>query len=482
MINLKKKTITGILWGVFSRVGTEIIALVVSVILARLLTPEDYGLLGMVTIFVGFSNVFIRFSFGPAIVYKKGITEIDLSSIFWMNLLLGFFFAVLLVLFSKTIAQFFNEPKLVYICIILSSNFVIGAFNVVQLSILEKKMEYKTLAKIKVYSSVSAGVIALTMAHNGFSYWSLVAHSILLILVQGIFLWLQSSWKPAFIFEKKSIASISKFSMNLLGERALGYFTETFDKGLVGKLAGSEELGLYNKGWGGVLFPLKSVALVVSNVIFSSISSIQDDKPRVGRLFVKAVNVVSFIIMPLMLGAVFLTEELVLFVFGEQWVGMIPYMKIFGLVGIVSSIFTLTQSVFTGLGRTDILFKISLIEKPLSIISVIIGYYLAQGQGAAFSLLFAMTVSLVLRQYWIFKLTTISLFEQYKTLGIILIPNITMISILMLVKYCMPNATHFVYLSVSFVMGVITYLLISMLLKISVLIEMKNYALKQLGR
>lgn len=481
--SLKKKTITGIIWSVFSQTGTEIIAFIVGIILARLLTPEDYGLLGMVTIFVGLSNVFIRFSFGPAIIYKKGITETDLSSIFWMNLIIGFFFAILMILFSRTIAQFFDEPRLVLICIIFSINFIIGSLNVVQRSIFEKRLEFKVLAQVKVISSISAATVALTMAYYGYGYWSLVMHSVILLLAEAVVLWMKNSWKPAFIFEKKSIISIGKFSANLLGERTLGYFTETFDKALIGKLAGSQELGLYNKGWLGVLFPLKNIALVVANVIFASISSIQDDKARVGRLFVRAANVVTFVTMPLMFGIVFLAPELVVFVFGKQWMGMVTYMQIFGITGILSSIFTLTHPVFTGLGRTDTLFKISLIEKPLFIVSVILGYYLAEGQGTALGLLFAIGLSLVLRQYWIYKLTTVSIYEQYKTIRIILIPNIIMLFVLFVVRYfLLPISTHFLYLSISVIAGIITYGLASYILNISVLMEIKDYVLKFLDQ
>lgn len=372
-MNLRQKALTGLSWSVVSQVGQQVSNLVVGVILARLLSPEEFGLIAMVTIFTGFASLFSELGFGAAIIQKADVEESHLSSVFWLNICSGVLLTIIFFSGSGLIADFYEEPILKPITQLLALNFSINSMAVLQNSLFTKAIDFKPISITQICSSVFSGLIAIYMAFVGFGVWSLVYRSILDSIISASFFWFLSSWKPKILFNWRKIKELMSFSINLLGERSMNYWVRSLDDLLIGRILGSSALGLYTKAYSFMLFPLKNISNVITRVMFPSLAAIKEDKERVGRAFLKITRVIALFTFPMMIGCIIVADDLVISLLGNDWVEMIPILQILSVVGLMQSIVTVVGSIFQSQGRTDKQFKLGLIVKPTLVLGILIG-------------------------------------------------------------------------------------------------------------
>jgi O-antigen/teichoic acid export membrane protein len=372
-VTLTTKTIKGVGWSGISQITRLLLQLGVTAILARLLTPNDFGLLAMVVVFTNLIMIFRDFGLTAALIQRKKITEEHLSSCFWINILMGFLLTLILIFLAPLISHFYNEVKLIRIIMILASIFFISSFGVVQIAFFTKEMNFKSLAIVETSAIAISGITAIVLAFSGFGVWSLVYQQIVSNLVRVFFLWIFSSWKPKLIFRWLRVKELLGFGLNLIGFNFVNYFNRNLDNLLIGKFLGSAPLGFYNLAYQLLLFPLSNISSVIGRVMFPSLSMIQDDKNRVCYIYIKATRYIASITFPLMMGILVVAPQFIIVIFGLQWQRSIFLVQIIALVGLWQSIGSTVGWIYQSQGRTDILFKWGLFSVIIITTAFIIG-------------------------------------------------------------------------------------------------------------
>ncbi|MCP4361150.1 MAG: MOP flippase family protein [Chloroflexi bacterium] len=373
MVTLKQRTITGIGWstvGSFSKQGVQF---VLSVILARLLTPEDFGLLGMVLVFTGLAILFNDLGFGAALIQKRALKEQHLSSVFWLNLGVGFLLTILMIALAPFIASFYNEPQLVLVVRAMAMVFFVGALGVVPRNIFSRHMQFKVLVSIDFLAVFLAGIIAIILALLEFGVWSLVGQLLSFTVISVFLLWIRSHWRPRFILQWQALRELWPFSSNLLGAQLLNYGVRNVDYLLIGRFIGSGELGIYTRAYTTMLLPINQITAVVGRVMFPALSQIQDDIPKVKHVYLYANRIIALLTMPLMLGLLVVAKPFVLALFGPKWEAVIPVLQILCLVGLKQPIGSTVGWIYQSQGRTNLMFRWSIFAFVVTIISFFIG-------------------------------------------------------------------------------------------------------------
>ena len=356
----KKQTISGLRWTVLDQIINQIVTFGLGIFLMTLLPPTSFGLLGMVTVFSGFLSVFKDFGLGSSLIQRKNISEIDINTVFWSTVGLGFVLTIILLGLSPLIANYYSEPALLNITIVLSFLFIIQSFSSIQLSLLKKQMNFKLLFKIKVTATVLAGLTALTLAYLDFGVWALVAQQLINATLITILLFLLYDYKPKIKFDKSILKSHLNFSLPLVGRGSVNYWSRNADNFFIGKFLGAELLGIYTRSYSIMMLPISRISGVISSVMFPSLSIIQDDHKRVNTIFFKITRTIAFITFPLMAILTISAESFVKFLFDEKWFEMIPILQILACVGALQSVAALNGNIFLVKSRTALAFKLNI--------------------------------------------------------------------------------------------------------------------------
>ena len=371
--NLKIKTVQGIGWSGISQIIRLILQFGIIAVLARLLTPNDFGLLAMVAVFANFVLIFRDFGLTAALIQRKELVEGHLSSSFWINVVTGFVLTLSLVLLSSAIASFYNESRLIPIVVVLASTFSISSFGIVQAALLAKELNFKPLAIIEILAVIISGIIAVILAFCGFGVWSLVWQSVISSFVIVVMLWCFSVWKPKFLFKWSRVKELLDFGLNLTGFNFVNYFNRNFDNLLIGKFLGSAPLGFYNLAYQLLLFPLSNISQVIGRVMFPSFSIIKDDKKRICDIYIKAASYIAAVTFPLMIGLLVTAPQFIRVIFGPQWDRSIFLVQIFALVGLIQSIGSTVGWIYQSQGRTDIMFRWVVFTVIINVVAFVLG-------------------------------------------------------------------------------------------------------------
>ncbi len=373
MQDLESRIRSGVAWSGLTQASGQVANLVISVVLTRLLSPQDFGLVGMILVFTGFATIFTDLGFGAALVQKLDTERRHENAVFWASLMIGALVTVVMAAAAPYIAAFYGVPALQPLTVALSFIFVISSFKIVKVALLQKAMDFRTLAIVEFTSTALAGLVAIYLALSGFGVWSIVALYLAAALIYVIVLWLLTPWRPDLSLRWDALRDLSKFSLNLLGFSAFNYWARNGDNLLIGRYLGSAALGIYARAYTILLLPVLQVSSVISNVMFPALSAIQDDVPRVREMYLSAIAVVSLVTFPLTLGLLVVSRPFVLALFGDKWADMIPILQVFCLLAVLQSIGTTCGWLYQSQGRTDIMFRWGLVAGSLSLVSFVIG-------------------------------------------------------------------------------------------------------------
>ena len=373
MGNFRDKTISGISWSIKAQVFQQFFSIITSIILARLLTPNDFGLIAMITVITGFAGIFVDMGFGSALIQKKEINQRELSSVFWFNLVVACLLTLLFVSSAHFIAAFYHEPLLIPLTFFISLNFMFSGLGVIQKTLLTKEVDFKTLFKVQVTAQPLAVLVAIIMAWRGYGPWSIATQMVLNSLLTSTILWWLSKWKPTAEFHWESIRDLMGFSMNLFGNKSLNYWVRNLDNLLIGKFIGTDSLGIYSRAYKFLMFPLVNISQVISRVLFPSLSQIQDDKKKIKHVYLMVSRAIALVAFPILAAFFVLADPLVIGLFGEKWSAMIPILKIFAILGVLQSVGTIISNLYLSQGRADLMFRVGLFLQLLLMAAIIIG-------------------------------------------------------------------------------------------------------------
>lgn len=363
MASLKDKTISGVFWSFLQKVGSRGVQFVVTIVLARLLTPADFGLIGMLAIFIALSQTLVQAGFSQALIQKKDTDEEDYSSVFYINLVMSLVLYAILYVAAPYIADFYDQPELINLTRVLSLVFVINSLGYVQETRLKKSLDFKKLMYVHLPSTVLSGVVAVIMAYTGFGVWSLVAQRLVMRGAFAVQLWIYSKWTPLWRFNKEKAKRLFSFGGRLMLSGVIHTVFDNLYQIVIGKFFPTQMLGYYENSNKLTKTPTSTISSVLNSVAFPAFSSIQDDNVKLRRGYKKIMQQVLFWLTPLLIIAAILAEPLIRFVLGDQWLPAVPFFQILCLARIFSPLTTYNLNLVNVKGRSDVYLKLEIIKK-----------------------------------------------------------------------------------------------------------------------
>jgi O-antigen/teichoic acid export membrane protein len=375
MNKLRQKTISGVLWSMMDNGISSVIQFVVGIILARLLTPKEFGLIGMIIIFIYVSEVFINSGFSQALIRKNNCKEEDYSTAFFFNFLMSTVFYILLFFAATPISRFYNQSELISILRILGILLFINAFSIVQQAILIKNVDFRLQTKITFISSVLSGITSIIMAYKGYGVWSLVAKMLLNNFFKTILLWFNNKWYPTSFFSSHHFKEMFSFGYKLLLSGLFKSFFDNIYNLIIGKFFSVNELGFFTRADRFTKLPSHTLTKTLQRVAFPVLSEIQEDIIHLKngyKHFIKSTMYFNSAIM-LMLAA--LAEPVILTLLGKKWSQSIPFLQLLCLAQLMYPIISLNMNTLIVKGRSGLYLFLEIISKLLIIPVVILGIF-----------------------------------------------------------------------------------------------------------
>lgn len=363
MDSLKAKTISSLFWKFFERCGASFVQLLVQIVLARLLSPEDFGMLAIMLVFINLGNLLVQSGLNTSLVQVRIAKEIDYSTVFWVSLLLAFVIYVVVFSLAPYIAAFYASEELLWPLRILAILFVINAFNSVQVAIVQRKLEFRKLFFSTLGSVIVSGILGITLAFCGFGLWSLIVQQLSYQLLNCLLLLFQVKWFPKLLFSKKCAKKHFVFGWKLLASSALNTAYESLSDLIIGKQFSTNVLGLVSQG---KKYPMALSTILngtIQVVMLSTVSRIQNDKGRVKRLVRRALKTSTFLIVPFMTIIAVSAEPLVSLVLGSQWLPCVPFFQIYCIYYMFNPIHSTNLQALNGIGRSDLFLKLEIVKK-----------------------------------------------------------------------------------------------------------------------
>ena len=412
-MSLKQKTVSGLIWSFVDTMAGQGITFVVGIILARLLSPREFGLIGMITVFIAVSESFINSGFSSALIRKKDCTDTDFSTVFFFNLTVGILFFLLLFFSAPAISSFFNEPELTAILQVLGIVLIIDSLTLIQRTILTKRIDFKLQAKISMIASIGSGVVSITMAFYGLGVWALVAQRIVKQGLNSLFLWLWNRWKPLLVFSVKSFKELFGFGSKLLLSGLIDTIYRNVYYLIIGKYFSAQELGFYTKADEFKRLPSQNLNAIIGRVSYPVLSTLQDDIPRLRNNYQKLIRSVMFITFVLMLGMAAVAEPMIHTLIGAKWEPAIIYLQMLCFVGMMYPLHALNLNMLQVQGRSDLFLKLEVIKKIIAIPTIVIGVFFGIKMMIA-GMMVNTLIAYYLNSYWSGKKIGYSFTQQVK--------------------------------------------------------------------
>jgi teichuronic acid exporter len=374
MDNLKERTLTGLIWNMMERVGVRIVQFIPTIILARLLSPGEFGLIGMVTIFIVITQIFLDSGFGLALIQKKDATYTDECSIFYFNILVGGLAFIALFFAAPLVAAFYEQPILTPLMRWLSLDILITSASLIQITILTRKIDFKSLLKANLLATIVGGLIGILAAYLGFGVWSLVLQTISNTVIQTITLWLVCDWRPAWLFSLDALRGMFGFGSRMLSSNLVGSFFDNLYQVFIGKVFSAESLGYYTRA-----FSLRSIVIdttsdTIGRVLFPALASIQDNTTRLKQAYRKSILLTTFIHFPLMAGLILVARPLILTLFSAKWEESVIFFQLMCGAGIIYPLHVINLNILKVTGRSDLFFRLEVIKRTLIVVNIWLTY------------------------------------------------------------------------------------------------------------
>ncbi len=372
-VSLKKQAFSGIVWRFIENTSAYFISFVIQIILARILVPEDFGLIATASVIITIMNVFVQTGFSSALIQKKELSEVDCSSAFYVGLAFSALLYLILFFFSGFIADFYNEPKLKIIINLQSLSLITGALISVQTALIQRNMKFKLSFIKSIVSSALHGIIGITMALKGYGVMALVystlASNISMVIVLSIIV----KWKPKPMFSLKSVKKMFGFSSKVLLTSLINTLRDNIRSLIIGKKYSAAMLGFYNRGYQIPSLIMTNANGAVNSVLLPTLSKVQDDREKVMQIYKRIMKISCFVSFPILFGLIAISDPMILVLYTEKWAVSIPYVRL-TCVQFMILPFAMCLQVFLAIGRSDLVFKLSIYGFAISIASLLITY------------------------------------------------------------------------------------------------------------
>ncbi|HEY5510812.1 MAG TPA: lipopolysaccharide biosynthesis protein [Prolixibacteraceae bacterium] len=476
--NLKRKTVNGFFWSSLEMLFSQGQGILYGIVLARLLSPNEFGLLGMVTIFIAIAQVFVDSGLSQALIRKQNCTEIDYNTIFWVNIVIGIVAFVVIWILAPYIADFYEKPELINLTRVLALAIIISSLTLNQQTIITKNLDFKTLTKSSVLGTLVAGILSILMAIYGFGVWSLVWRVIINQAVRSLVLWYYNRWLPNFTYSKVILKEHFLFGSNLLLISVVAAIYKSFYNMIIGKNYPVSTLGYYTNAEQYSNMPATSISAITNKVSYPVLSEMQYDNARLRQSIKKLIETVMYISFIIMFGLAAVSRPLLTILLGAKWIPSIIYFQILCFAYAISPLLIINQNIMKIKGRSDLFLRTEIIKyllfTPLLVLGAIYGIKVLLAGIVVFYWL-----SLFINSMYSKRLIGLTIMEQC----IYLIPGMTIAGLSALTAWCLGLLFHFndfLILTIqSFIfMGMV--ILLSILFKVGAFIEIKQILLNKL--
>ena len=372
--NLKTQGTKAFIWDFSGKMAMHGMGFVVSIFLARLLEPSDFGLVAMVMVIIGIAGIFSDVGLGAALIQRRRVLPIHYSSVFFFNITVGALLTLLTYLSAPLIASFYNNQELIPLTQVISFSFVIGAFSAVQSTKLRKELNYALLTKVAFISSLISGIVGISLAFNGAGVWSLVVQSLTQGIVYNILIWSVSHWKPSVEFSLKALMQLWAFGFRMFLSGLLDTVFTRLDTIIIAKLFTPATLGYFNraKSLDQMVITYSSGSLM--SVLFPLLSKIKNDLPRFQNVIIKSLGIITFVTFFLLGGLYLVSHELIVLLFGEKWLQSVYYFQILVLSGFAYPISALLVNVLSSRGNSKAFLRLEIYKKIIAMLNLLVLY------------------------------------------------------------------------------------------------------------
>ena len=372
---MRGKVVRGLLWKGGSQFARQLLRIIVAVILARLLSPHDYGIAGMVIVFSALALIFSDLALGAALVQRDELTEEDRSTAFWTSLGAGVFFAVAGILLAGPIADLYGEPQVRWLFVALSFTFVLTSVGTTQAALLSRDLDFRRLELRLMGGALAGAVVGIALAVRGYGPWAIIGQQVAAAVVSTTLIWFSSPWRPRFVFSRSSLNDLGQFGANVFSSRILFYVNRNADNMLVGRYLGAASLGAYTIAYNLMLLPFSQIASPLQEVLFPAFSRMQQDTKRLAEAWLGVNRMVGAISIPALLGLIAVAPDFVDVVLGPKWESAVRPIQILCWVGLLQSLQGLNSAILEARNRTQLLLRYAVIVTGASVTAFVVGLH-----------------------------------------------------------------------------------------------------------
>lgn len=459
---IKKKVFSGMIWAFGEQFAAQAVSFILSVILARLLMPDEYGTITMVLVFINIANVFVTNGFGEALVQRKNATDEDFTTVFYCSLAVAVFLYSVLYITAPLIAAFYDSPELALVLRVLSLKLPIASINSIQRAYVQKNMQFKKFFFSTLGGTILSGVLGIFMAYKGFGVWALVAQYMSNSCVATIVMFFTVRWKPKLIFCKSSAKELIKYAWKLTAASLINTVYNELRSLIIGKKYSSSDLAYYNKGNHIPSLAITNINSAISTVIFPAMSQCNNDPNRLKAITRRSMKVAAFVIFPVMGGIIGVGESLIRLLLTEKWIPCVPYLYMACMYWACQPVQTANWQVIKAMGRSDLALRLEIYKKVIGFLLVFVSIPFGVEAIAASNVLFAI-ISMLINIIPNKKLINYSIREQMLDLAPSFISSVVMCLVVLEVRnIVLPDI---VLIPVQVAIGIGIYVFCSVLLR-----------------
>lgn len=472
---LKQKVAKGILWSSVERFSVQGVQFLIMIVMARLLTPKDYGLIGMLSIFLAISQSLIDSGFSQALIRKQDRTEIDNSTVFYFNIAVGCLLYLLFFLIAPFVADFYKSPELSLVMRVVCLGVVINSLAVVQRALLTVKVDFKTQATAALSAAVMSGIIGITLAYSGYGVWALVWQQLINLTLNTLLLWHFSHWKPVWGYSRQSFRSMFSFGSKLLVSGLLDTTYNNIYPIVIGKVFSAGALGNFTRAQQFSSFPSSNVTGILQRVTYPILCGIQENDERLSVVYRKFLKLSAFVVFPFMLGLSAVSFPFITIVIGDKWTYCAEILQIICFSMMWYPVHAINLNLLQVKGRSDLFLRLEVIKKILGITMLCVTIPLGL-KAMCFGMIIISVIALVINTYYTGKLIKVGFITQMHDLIPTLLISLGMFVVIFLFLKLVSDVYLQLFGGIS--IGIIFYLFITWLLQFSELKELISLARK----
>lgn len=473
--SLKAVATKGIIWSAVDKFAVQLGQFVVGIVLARILMPEDFGLIGMLTIFIALSQTFIESGLNTGLIQRQEREEIDFSTLFVFNLAASSFFYLVLFFAAPFISSFFEQPQLTDLARILGLSLFFNAFSIVQQTKLTIAIDFKSIAKSNVVGMISGGLFGVIASVNGYGVWSLVIQMLIGSFASSLSLWILSNWTPSIAFSKKSFESLFGYGSKLLIAGLYAQLLNNVYNIFLGKLSSAALLGYYTRAKNFADLSAGTITSVLLQSTFPILATVQHDKEKLISIYSRMIRMSAFLIIPIMTLIALLAKPIVILLLTEKWILLIPLLQWMVFSRIFLPMSAINLNLLKAIGRSDLFLKVDLSKLPLTALAMIITIPLGV-KAIVIGHVATSAIFFIINAYLPGKLYGHGAVKQLKDMLPFVIAAIGMSIMVFIMTYFIDNLVLQLFLGI--VLGTAVYLFVCWLLKLEELTEIKELFLK----